>query len=74
MQVFQAPMNRGGQLQLLTEYVGLGSTDGASSDENALPSKQHTATPRTPIPVVFYGQHYDALLDENSKQGIRSEL
>ena len=33
-----------------------------------------TQTEEAPILVMFYGQHYDALLDASTKAPLRSEL
>lgn len=75
MQVYKAPSRRGGRLELITEYEGLGGNTGgsmASSSEGR--SSGDTVAPKPPITVVFYGQHYDALLDEGLRPQIRSEL
>lgn len=63
--MYQYTGTRGGKLQLITEYEGMGSEDSGS---------EASRNKRPPVPVVFYGQHYDALLDEKLKPTIRSEL
>ena len=55
-------------MELIAEYEGLDNPNSGAEGKAA-----DSAT-KAPIPVVFYGQHYDALLDENLKPSIRSEL
>ena len=68
MQVYQARSRRGCNMELIAEYEGLDNPNSGAEGKAA-----DSAT-KAPIPVVFYGQHYDALLDENLKPSIRSEL
>lgn len=76
MQVFQAPSRRGGEMQLIAEYEGLGDATSASTSSTNSETSGETvsASAKETIPVLFYGQHYDALLDENLKPAIRSKL
>lgn len=75
MQVYQAPIRRGGKLELISEYEGLDDSSSHSICGNR-GSEQNSAdtTAKAPIPVVFYGQHYDALLDKNLNPAHRSQL
>lgn len=65
VQVFRAPSAGSATLQLVAEYPGLDADAGPKGPEGQR---------KTPIPVLFYGQHYDALLDEGARPPLRSDL